>query len=141
MSLFVDNQRWRGTYRSEWGGQAFQHPWGLNNFSFSLFSVHISVEWTWEKTYRLTTAFHLSFWPWTLWDPDMQCCLWGCDFNLLMDHLIFYWGKSIPVVCIEKCCVFFPVVVSKFSSHFLNASLLNTSSKTWWDNYFRWILQ
>jgi len=42
----------------------------------------------------------------------MQCCLWGCDFNVLMDwfkqfYLIFYWGKSIPVVCIEKCCVFF----------------------------------
>lgn len=38
--------------------------------------------------------------------------------------------KSIPVVCIEKCCVFFSVEVSKISSHFLCASLLNTSSKT-----------
>lgn len=39
--VFVDHQRWRGTRRSEWSGQAVQHPWGLRRREVT---PHVKIE-------------------------------------------------------------------------------------------------
>lgn len=90
LHMFADYQGWRGTCRSQWGGQVVQHPRGLRWYSWEGNKLHLdselwqplprSVTW-WIQNMRINVNYVMSlkyFHIWNLYLLHLLCCFFIC---------------------------------------------------------------